>query len=105
MSKTKKRALRLPWPFAMPFKRPLTRADLQAIKERNSSPDVKALLWEVAGLRSIVLRADQLQASLGNPGGGVRLIVGALRDELEGEPCVAEQVRLDLGRPAPRGER
>jgi hypothetical protein len=104
VSNIKKTLLRLFWPSDMAFKQPLTRADLQAIIERNSSPDVKDLLWEVTRLRSIVLRADQLKASLGNPGGGVGLILGALRTELEGEPCVVEQVRLDLGRPAPRGE-
>lgn len=86
----------------MSFKRPLTRADLHAIKERNSSPDVKALLWEVARLRAIVLRVDQLQASLDNLAGGPGLILNALRSELKDEPCIVEQVRLDFGRPAPR---
>jgi len=50
----------------MRFKRKLTRAELQAIQGRNDSEDVKTLLWEIARLRAIALRADQLQANLGN---------------------------------------
>ena len=82
----------------MRFKRKLTRAELQAIQGRNDSDDVKTLLWEIARLRAIALRAD-LQASLGNLAGGPGLILSALRAELKDEPCIAEQVRLDLGRP------
>lgn len=83
----------------MRFKRKLTRAELQGIQARNDSEDVKTLLWEIARLRAIALRADQLQASLGNLAGGTGLILSALRAELKDEPCIAEQVRLDLGRP------
>lgn len=57
----------------MGFKPALTRADLHVIQERNKSPDIKVLLWEIAPLRAIVLRADQLQATLGNHGGGAGL--------------------------------
>jgi len=83
----------------MRFKRKLTRAELQAIQARNDSKDVKTLLWEIARLRSLALRADQLQASLGNLAGGPGLILNALRTELKDEPCITEQIRLDLGRP------
>lgn len=82
----------------MRFKRKLTRAELQAIQGRNDSEDVKTLLWEIARLRAIALRADQLQASLGNLA-GPGLILSALRAEFKDEPCIAEQVKLDLGRP------
>lgn len=41
----------------MRFKRELTKEDLQAIQERGAdSPDVRALLWEVARLRALALR-------------------------------------------------
>lgn len=83
----------------MRFKRKLTRAELQTIQARNDSEDVKTLLWEVARLRALALRVDQLQASLGNLAGGPGLILSALRAELQDEPCITEQVRLDLGRP------
>lgn len=83
----------------MRFKEKLSRAELQAIQARNESEDVTALLWEVARLRALALRVDQLQASLGNQAGGPGLILGALRAELKNEPCITEQTRLDLGRP------
>jgi hypothetical protein len=63
----------------MRFKRKLTRTELQAIQARNDSEDVKTLLWEIARLRALALRADQLQASLGNLAGGPGLILSALR--------------------------
>lgn len=83
----------------MRFKRKLTRAELQEIQARNDSEDVKTLLREIARLRAIALRADQLQASLGNLAGGTGLILSALRAEWKDEPCIAEQVRLDPSRP------
>jgi len=83
----------------MRFKQKLTRAELQAIQGRNDSEDVKTLLWEIARLRALALRADQLQASLGNLAGGPGLILSALRAELKNDPCIDEQVKLDLGRP------
>lgn len=77
------------------MKPPLTKADLQAIQERNESPDVRTLLWEIKRLRGIVLRADQLQRLMGDVGGSQGMVLNGLRAELEGEPCVAEQPRLD----------
>ena len=41
----------------MRFKRALKKDDLKAIQDRNpDSPDVRALLWEVARLRALALR-------------------------------------------------
>lgn len=77
------------------MKKPLTRADLQAIQERAESPDVLTLLWEIKRLRGIVLRADQLQRLMGDVGGSVGMVLAGLRAELEGEPCVVEFPRLD----------
>jgi hypothetical protein len=72
----------------------LTRSDLHDIGQRNNSPEVVALLWEIHRLRALVLRADQLQRMLGEMGGAQGLLLDSLRAELEGEPCVAEFPRL-----------
>lgn len=80
----------------MPFKSPLTKDQLREIQDRNpDSPDVRMLLWEVARLRSLILRADQLQRSLGNLGGGPAIVLSAFRNEIKDEPCVRELPRLD----------
>ncbi len=80
----------------MPFKPPLTREKLQEIDARNpGNADVRALLWEIKRLRALVLRFDQVQKSI-TPGSGAEMIVGILREELKGEPCIEEQPKLDL---------
>jgi hypothetical protein len=76
----------------MPFKPPLTHADLRFIRERQPwNPDVIALLWEVKRLRSILLRAYQLSDDFKRPAG----ITGELYDDfmrdLRCEPCVLER--------------
>lgn len=77
-------------------KPPLTKADLQDIQRRRmGDEDVYRLLWEIHRLRSIVLRADQLQRSIGDLGGGPGIVLKALRDELKDEPCVKEFPWLD----------
>ena len=54
----------------MPFKAPLSHADLRFIRERQPwNPDVIALLWEVKRLRSILLRAYQLSGDFKRPAG------------------------------------
>jgi hypothetical protein len=73
----------------------LTRAELRAIDQRNTSPDVRTLLWEIKRLRAIVLRADQLVRTLGPLGGAVGMMRDGLEAELEGEPCVEEFPRLE----------
>lgn len=78
----------------MAFRAPLTKADLHAIGQRQDAADINALLWEIARLRAIVLRADQLQRSLGSLGGGAGVVLNALRLDLQDEPCVAEQSRV-----------
>jgi hypothetical protein len=86
----------------------MTREALKALQDRNPrvkgdpvSDDLYAALWEIQRLRAVVLRADQLQRTLGAPGGGVGMILGALRADLEREPCVLEQAFLPelTGRP------
>ena len=80
------------------FRKPLTTAELKAIQERSDSPDMRAVLWEIRRLRAIATRADQLERSLPPPPyvGAIGLIRGALRVELDGEPCIVEMPRLDL---------
>lgn len=74
----------------------LTRNDLSAIWLRNpESNDVPTLLQEVNRLRGIALRADQLIRALGPMGGMQGMMAVSLRAELEGEPCVAEFLRMD----------
>jgi len=80
----------------MRFRQPLTREQLHNIARRRDSADCAALLWEIARLRALVLRADQLQRSLGALGGGAGMILDALRRELSGEPVIAEQGSIDL---------
>lgn len=80
-------------------KPPLTKAELQDIQQRRKGDqDVYRLLWEIHRLRSIVLRADQLQRSVDSLGGGAGMILKLLRDELKGEPCVLEFPRLEIER-------
>jgi hypothetical protein len=79
----------------MRFKAPLTKAQLQEIQSRSpDSPDVRALLWEVARLRSIILYADQLQRMLATLPGQQGAILDTLREKLRDEPCVKEFPRL-----------
>jgi len=80
----------------MRFKRALKKDDLKAIQNRNSdSPDVRALLWEVARLRALALRThdyfrqDSLSTAL--------ILANSLRTMLEDEPAIQEQGKLSSG--------
>lgn len=85
---------------------------MKAMYQRNRTPEVRALLWEVARLHAIVRRAHQLAAcfplydSEANTS-AFHIILNALRRELadelcieqeglEGEACAAEVVSVDL---------
>jgi peptidoglycan/LPS O-acetylase OafA/YrhL len=76
---------------------PLTKAVLQEIQDRNPDPDVRALLWEVARMRSLILYADQLQRMLTTLPGPQGAILDTLRSKLKDEPCVTEFPRLPPG--------
>lgn len=78
----------------MRFKEPLTKVVLQEMQDRNPDPDVRALLWEVARLRSLLLYADQLQRMLTTLPGPQGAILETLREKLKEEPCVKEFPRL-----------
>lgn len=75
-------------------KPPLTREQLLEIQARSSaSSDVRALLWEVARLRGVVLRAsDLLRHDRGSSSS--HILEQALRRELDEEPAVQEQPKL-----------
>jgi hypothetical protein len=79
----------------MTFKPPLTKEKLKEIQGRNlDSVDVRALCWEVARLRALLLRADQLQRSLGNLAGGPGIVLSAFRNEIKDESCIREFPRI-----------
>ncbi|MGJ9420332.1 hypothetical protein ACHAC9_21635 [Massilia sp. CMS3.1] len=79
----------------MGFKEPLPTAQLREIQERNlDSADVRALLWEIKRLRSVLLYADQLQRMLTTLAGPQGAILDTLREKLRDEPCVKEFPRL-----------
>lgn len=76
----------------MPFKPPLTHADLRAIRERQPwNPDVIALLWEVKRMRSEFLRWHQVSNDLKRPTGLMGGIYDELLERLAVEPCVVER--------------
>jgi hypothetical protein len=79
--------------LATRFKSALTRDDLTAIQERSAdSPDVRALLWEVARLRALALRThDYFRQGSSST---ALILVDSLRTMIEDEPVVKEQARL-----------
>lgn len=77
---------------------PLSAAEMRALYRRNRSAEVRALLWEVARLHCIVRRADQLLSCFPASAGtstatALDIVIGALRRELKGEPCLEEERR------------
>jgi len=76
----------------MPFKPPLSHADLRAIRERQPwNTDVIALLWEVKRLRSSLLRAYQLSDDFKRPAGTTADLYDEFMEALRAEPCVIER--------------
>lgn len=72
----------------------LTKDDLHAIGERNKgNKDVVALIWDIARLRSHVLRMDQYFRSKGST--SAPQILNWLEQEIADEPCVREVPKLD----------
>ena len=78
------------------FRKPLTTVDLVEIRLRSDSPDMRAVLREIMRLRAIVLKADQLERSLGSTDGEVETIRDVLRAELDEEPSIAELTWNDI---------
>jgi hypothetical protein len=76
-------------------KDPLTRDALIAIQDRNpDSADVRALLWEISRLRSVVLRSHDFfrQPATSST---ASIMAENLRRLLDEEPVVKEQPRLE----------
>lgn len=85
------------------FKPPLTLEQIKAIQDRHpDDPDVRALLWEIRRLFSIVARADQLARSLPGEMGSVGMIVGALKEQIANEPSLENSRRLSAEMEADR---
>ena len=81
----------------MPFKDPLTFADLRAIRERQPwNPDVLTLLWEVKRLRAALLRMHQVSFELNRPAGLMGGIYDDLLAGLAVEPCVLEKDQMTM---------
>jgi len=78
---------------AMRFKPALTKDDLTAIQERSAeSPDVRALLWEVARLRALALRThDYFRQGSSST---APILAESLSAMLQDEPVVHEQKKL-----------
>lgn len=67
------------------FRPSLTKDELHDIGVRRDAADIPALLWEIARLRAVVLRADQYLI------GPNALVRDQLRLELDECECVKEQ--------------
>jgi hypothetical protein len=78
---------------AMRLKPALTKNDLTDIQERSAdSPDVRALLWEVARLRALALRThDYFRQGSSSTS---LILADSLRNMLEAEPVIQEQSML-----------
>jgi hypothetical protein len=83
----------------MPHRPPLTAAKLAELYDRNPSPEVLDLLWEIHRLRATVLRADQIRRVLRHcPAGVPNVLWEAFQHELDAEPCLSDP-------PTPRQQR
>lgn len=76
----------------MPFKPPLTLAELHEIQQRApNAEDTRRLLWEIKRMRSELLRWHQVSNDLKRPAG----LMGDIYDDLLArqatEPCVLER--------------
>lgn len=93
----------------MPFKVPLTHAELRVIRERQPwNADVLALLWEVKRMRSLLLRVHQVSCDLKRPAGLMGDIYDELLASLALEPCIQESDKataelLDTSLPVHKG--
>lgn len=84
----------------MPFKPPLTYADLRAMRIRHTradgtvDPDMLAALWEIKRQHSEVLRLHQVSSALTPPSGILRVVFDDLMANNAAEPCVLEYEQM-----------
>ncbi len=80
----------------MPFKDPLTSAELHAIRLRHTrpdgsiEPDILALLHEARQKRAFVLRFHQLEGVFPRPTGVMGTVFDILMEMKGQEPCIRE---------------
>jgi hypothetical protein len=70
---------------------PLTAAELADIYDRNPTPAVLRLLWEIHRLRSTIARANQIRLMIGTRVGSANTPAGMwerFEQELDAEPCL-----------------
>ncbi|CAG2126949.1 hypothetical protein LMG31506_00253 [Cupriavidus yeoncheonensis] len=86
-------------PFEGRYKEPLTDEQLREMWHRNRSPEVRALLWEIARLQSIVRRAWQFQSCFPkaeyHTANAQSMILWHLRNEMSIEPYLHGEVKVD----------
>lgn len=84
----------------MPYRPPLTAAQLAEIYDREPTETVRRLLYEIHRLRATIMRADQIRKMIGS--GGSAYVAGTVWEcferELDAEPCVTD-------RPTPRQQK
>lgn len=77
------------------YREPLTDAQMRALWERNPSPEVRALLWEVFRLRGIALRAHQVSVMIGDQpdtfGPTFTRVLSILREQLSKDPAIIQR--------------
>lgn len=81
---------------------PLTATELAEIYDRNPTPVVRRLLWEIHRLRSTILRAHQVRQAIGTRVGRANTAAG-IWDIFERE-LDAEPVLIDPPTPRQRGQ-
>lgn len=75
----------------MRFRPPISTADLHKIGVAKQSQDIVPLLWEIARLRGMLLRANQVIRELPQVGGPNGIVRECLQADLKVEPCIAEE--------------
>jgi hypothetical protein len=71
----------------------MTAADLAALYDAEPTATVRALLWEVARLRSVIKRAHQIRVAVGDtaPTNVNSITWTAFCSEVDREPCVTDK--------------
>jgi hypothetical protein len=78
--------------FSMPHRPPISLTELAEIYDRDPSPNVLRLLWEIHRLHETIRRADQVRQTIGQEGSFYvpAVIWECFERELDAEPCLRE---------------